>query len=84
MLTRSLTFKFFKFVNFKVWGITFISKYPFLILDIVNDTPFTEIEAFSINWLNKFLFLIINLIIQVLSIIEIFLTIAVVSTWPWT
>ena len=50
------------------------------ISEIVKDTPFTEIEAFSIKDLYKLLFLRSNLITHVLSIIDIFLTDAVVST----
>ena len=41
------------------------------ISEIVKDTPFTEIEAFSIKDLYKLLFLRSNLITHVLSIIDI-------------
>ena len=47
--TKSETLRYFKLVNFKVWGIIFISKYPFSTLLIVNETPLIAIEAFSIN-----------------------------------
>ena len=78
--TRSLLFKFFKFVSLRVWGITLISKLSFLTFEIVKETPFIEIDAFSIKNLFNFLLSNSNLIIQDLSIILIFFTFAVVST----
>ena len=82
--TISLFFKFFKLVSFKVWGITLISKNPLTTLEIVNETPLIEIEAFSIKYLFNFLFSSSNFIIQVLWTIVIFLILAVESTCPWT
>ena len=51
MLTKSFAFKYFKFVNFKVWGIIFISKYFFFFFEIVKETPLICIEAFSTIYL---------------------------------
>ena len=55
MLTRFLLFKYRKFVSFKVCGITFISKDFSVTLEIVNETPLMEIDAFSIKNLVRLL-----------------------------
>ena len=47
MFTRSLTFKFIKFVKFKVCGIIFTSKKFFVFFETVSETPFICIDAFS-------------------------------------
>ena len=79
-LTKFPLFNFCKFVSFKVCGITFISKKFLVTLEIVNDTPLMDIDAFSIKNLVRFLFKILKLIIQVLSIILTFWVLATVST----
>ena len=83
-LTTSFFFRSFKLVNLRVWGITVISKDLLNTFEIVNDTPFIDIEAFSIRDLYNLLSFNSNFIIHDLSIISIFLILAVVSTWPWT
>ena len=56
MLTTVFFLIFDKFVNFKVCGISQISK-PFLvILEIVKETPLIKIDAFSIKIFLYFLF----------------------------
>ena len=47
MFTRSLTFKFIKFVKLKVCGIIFTSKKFFVFFETVSETPFICIDAFS-------------------------------------
>ena len=54
--TSSLTFKSFKFVSFNVWGIMFKLKFDFETFEIVKETPFIEIEAFSCKNFDNFLF----------------------------
>ena len=49
ILTISFTFKFFKFVIFKVCGITTIKKVFKKTFAIVNETPFTEIDPLYIK-----------------------------------
>ena len=78
--TKRLTFKFFKLVSFSVCGITVISKKGELTFEIVRDTPFIDIEAFSIKNLFNLFSIILKLIIQVLSINFIFFIIASEST----
>ena len=82
-LTTSFSFKYFKFVNFSVWGITTVWNPSLKILEIVNETPLIAIDPF---WIKYFLYFFDNLklINQDLPIASNFLIILVVSTWPWT
>ena len=82
--TISLTFILLKLVSFSVCGIIFISKYELVTLDIVKETPLIEIEAFSIKDFCNLILFNLSFVTQVLSIIFIFITFAVVSTWPCT
>ena len=81
--TISFTLRFFKLVSFNVWGIIFKTKLLLKIFEIVKETPLIEIEAFSSRCLSNLISLISSFKTQELSIKSIFLTFAVVSTWPW-
>ena len=73
ILTKVLILILDKLVSFNVWGISQISN-PFLvILEIVNDTPFIKIEAFSIRSFLYFL-LTSNSITLELPLLKIFIT----------
>ena len=79
---KLLFFRFCKFVSFNVCGIIFISKEFLITLEIVNETPLIEIDAFSIKNLERLWLRNWKFIIQVLSIILIFWILATESTWP--
>ena len=81
--TTSLTLNFLM-REFKCAGMTLIWNLLDPTFEIVKETPFIETEAFSIKYLNNFLSSKSKLITQDLSIIFIFFTFAVASTWPWT
>ena len=71
-----------KFVSLKVCGITQIWK-PFLVtLEIVNETPLTQIEAFSIKFFLSFLIISISKRND-LSIFFKIKILPTVSTCPW-
>ena len=61
---------------------TFTSNKLFKHLEIVRDTPFIDMDAFSTINLFNFLLFNFNLIIHVLSKKIIFLITAIVSTCP--
>ena len=63
--TKSLILRFLRLVNCKVWGIIFISKNPFVTLEIVRETPLIEIDAFSTKNFDNFLSFRRNLTNQV-------------------